>query len=72
MPLNGGMADEIRDQLEANALKPQTVQSRDLGSYTQPDPSKLIETDRYLRANTAVKLTRRGLRLSKISPPGAV
>jgi hypothetical protein len=64
------MADEIRDAILSNAQGPKSV-SGDGGSVQAHDLGEQIEADRYLSERTAVGTTRRGLRFSKMVPPGA-
>lgn len=64
------MADEIRDQILSDAQGPKSV-STDGVSVSQRDLREQIEADRYLSERSAVSTTRRGLRFSKLVPPGA-
>ncbi len=64
------MADEIRDAILSNAQGPQSA-SGDAGSVQQHGLADQIEADRYLSERTAVANTRRGLRFSRLVPPGA-
>lgn len=64
------MANEIRDQILTDAQGPKSV-SGDAGSVQQRDLREQIEADRYLSERTAVSNTRRGLRFSRLVPPGA-
>lgn len=63
-------ADAITDAIKANAAGPASV-SGDAGSVTQRPLSELIEADKYLAAKEAGKQPNRGLRLTKLVPPGA-
>ena len=65
------MADDLTDAIRDNAAGPSRA-SGDQISFQQHTPRDQIEADRYLRSCTAVTRTRRGLRLQKISPPGAI
>lgn len=69
-PYDWDMADEIREQIQTDALGPKSV-STDGVSVSQRDLREQIEADRYLGDRTAVNTTRRGLRFSKLVPPGA-
>ena len=64
------MADELEDTIKENARGPAKA-SGDAGSVEQHKLAEQIEADRYLAAKEAAKSKRRGLRFSKIVPPGA-
>jgi hypothetical protein len=65
------VADDLTDAIRENAAGPSRA-SGDQVSFQQHPPRDQIEADRYLRSATAVANNRRGLRLQKILPPGAV
>lgn len=62
----------IEDTIAANVAKPASVSS-DAGSVSQHSLSEQIAADKYLEGKTATSSQpHRGLRLTKIVPPGAV
>lgn len=63
------MSDELRQQIESTAASPKRVRT-DAGEVESQDIAKLIEVDKYLSGSRAVKAAHRGLRFSKIVPPG--
>ena len=63
------MADEL--DIKKSAQGPASA-AVDGTSATQHDLSKQIEADRYLASKDAVKRRHRGLRFSKLLPPGTV
>ena len=65
------MADEVKEAIETNAQGPARV-SGDEGSVDQHKLTDQIAADRYLRSVEAGKKKSKGLRFTKISPPGAV
>jgi len=66
----GRMADDLSDQIRDAAEGPQQVTID--GQTVQERPlAELIEADRYLAGKTASDKGHRGLRFSKIVPPGA-
>lgn len=65
------MADEIRNQILTNAQAPAEASS-DMGSVKQHSLGDLIEADKYLTGKDAVSKGRRGLRFTKLIPPGSV
>ena len=65
------MSEQLRQQIEQSAASPKRVRT-DAGEVEQQDISKLIELDRYLSAAAAAKTRSRGLRISRILPPGTV
>ena len=65
------MPDEITDRLETLAQKPQIVEA-DGVKVEQHDLKQIVEADRYLSNRNAASKPHRGLRFSKIVPPGAV
>jgi hypothetical protein len=64
------MADDLEDEIRKNAEGPAKA-SGDAGSVEQHKLAEQIEADRYLASKDAVKKPRRGLRFTKIVPPGA-
>jgi hypothetical protein len=64
------MADDLEDEIHKNAEGPAKA-SGDAGSVEQHKLAEQIEADRYLASKDAVKKPRRGLRFTKIVPPGA-
>ena len=64
------MPEELHDAIEENAKGPAKA-SGDAGSVEQHPLPDQIEADRYLAAKKAAKQPTRGLRFSKIVPPGA-
>jgi hypothetical protein len=64
------MPAELDSTLRENATGPAKV-AGDAGSVEQHSLPDQIAADRYLQAKAAVKAKRRGLRFSKLVPPGA-
>ncbi|MFN8857102.1 MAG: hypothetical protein ACK50P_16170 [Planctomycetaceae bacterium] len=64
------MPEELDSTLRENATGPAKV-AGDAGSVEQHSLPDQIAADRYLQAKAAVKAKRRGLRFSKLVPPGA-
>lgn len=64
------MADELDDTIEKNAKGPAKA-SGDTGSVEQHPLPDQIEADKYLASKEAAKSKKRGLRFSKLVPPGA-
>ncbi len=64
------MADDLEDEIRKNAEGPAKA-SGDAGSVEQHKLAEQIEADRYLASKDAVKKPRRGLRFTKLVPPGA-
>jgi len=64
------MADDLEDEIRKNAEGPAKA-SGDAGSVEQHKLAEQIEADRYLASKEAVKKPHRGLRFTKIVPPGA-
>lgn len=65
------MADEVRTAIEENATGPKRVQG-DEGSVEQHSIQDQIAADKYLSAKEATRGRNLGIKMSKISPPGAV
>ncbi len=65
------MSDEsIEQSIRDNAAGPAEAHG-DSGGMKQHSLKDQIEADRYLASKEAAKKKHRGLRLSRISPPGA-
>lgn len=65
------MADEISDAIEENATGPKRV-SGDAGSVEQHSLADQIEADKYIASKNAASNPSRGLRFTKMIPPGTV
>ena len=65
------MPDDLEDVIESAASKPQSVSS-DAGSVTMPNLKDLVEADKHLANKGAASQKHRGLRYTKLLPPGAV
>ena len=61
-PLDGTIRENAQGPTEARG---------DSGSVKQHSLKEQIEADRYLASKQAVKSKQRGIRFTKISPPGA-
>ena len=64
------VADDLDDTIQQNAQGPAKV-TGDAGSVEQHSLKEQIEADRYLSSKKAAKQKNRGLRFSKLVPPGA-
>jgi len=64
------MADEVTDAIEENAKGPKKA-SGDSGSFEQHSLPDQVEADKYLASKKAMKSPSRGVRFSKLIPPGA-
>lgn len=64
------MPDDLDDTIKQNAEGPAKV-TGDAGSVEQHSLKDQIEADRYLASKDAAKKKNRGLRFSKLVPPGA-
>jgi len=64
------MPIEIDQAITDNASGPKRAQG-DSGSVEQHSLIDQIEADRYLASKAAAKRRDRGLRMTRISPPGA-
>ena len=64
------MADDLEDKIRENAQGPAKA-SGDAGSVVQHSMRDQIEADRYLASKQAAKSKSRGLRFTKLVPPGA-
>lgn len=63
------MSDEITEAIETNATGPAEA-SGDVGSVKQHPLRDQIEADRYLRSQAAASSGKRGLVITRLSPPG--
>jgi hypothetical protein len=63
------MADEIKDAILENAQGPKKVQG-DAGSFENHPIPDQIAADKYLAAKDAVATPKRGLRITRLVPPG--
>ena len=64
------MPDDLEKSIRDNASGPAQAHG-DAGGVKQHSLQDQIEADRYLASKQAANKNHRGLRLSKISPPGA-
>jgi hypothetical protein len=62
--------DELEDKIRDNAAGPAKV-SGDAGSVEQHKLTEQVEAAKFLAAKEAVKKKNRGVRFSKLVPPGA-
>jgi hypothetical protein len=65
------MADELKEVIEENASGPASAEV-DGQRVTQHRLKDQIEADRYVKSSDALAKGHRGLRISKMVPPGAV
>lgn len=65
------MSDEVSDALKAAAQQPKRVRT-DAGEVEAHDLDQQIEADKYLAAKAAAGSAHRGLRFSRIIPPGTI
>jgi len=66
------MADEILDKIQESALGPKRVRG-DSGEVDQHPLKDLIEADKYERSKAAASgNSKKGWKLAKMIPPGAV
>ncbi len=65
------MAEDLKQTIRENAQGPKRAQG-DSGSVEQHPLTEQIEADKYLASKTAVRDPKRGLRLTKLVPPGSV
>jgi hypothetical protein len=63
------MAEDLAQTIRENAAGPKRAQG-DSGSVEQHSLADQIEADRYLAAKDAVKKPTKGLRFTKLVPPG--
>lgn len=64
------MPDDLDQSIAENAAGPKRAQG-DSGSVEQHSLKDQIEADRYLASKEASKRVDRGIRMSRIAPPGA-
>jgi hypothetical protein len=64
------MADEIQDELLELAQNPLKM-TGDGGDVVERPLVDLIKADQYLRAKTAAEKAHRGIRITRLVPPGA-
>ena len=64
------MADELTDKIKENAEGPASAEV-DGQRVTQHKLRDQIEADRYVKSSDSVAKGHRGLRISKLVPPGA-
>jgi len=65
------VAEDLEQNIRENAQGPRRAQG-DSGSVEQHPLPDQIAADKYLASKTAVKDPKRGLRLTKLVPPGSV
>lgn len=65
-------ADAVSETLASVASAGVQSASGDAGSVTKVALSELIAADKYLRSKDAASNAGRGLRFTKLTPPGAV
>ena len=65
------MADDLKDTIKESANGPASAEV-DGQRVTQHKLKDQIEADRYVKSSDAVAKGSRGLRISKMVPPGAV
>jgi hypothetical protein len=68
-PTEQDVAEDLEQTIRENAAGPKRAQG-DSGSVEQHAPSEQIEADRYLASKEAVKKPTKGLRFTKLVPPG--
>ena len=64
------MPDDIRTAISTNVQGPKVV-SQDDTRVEQHDPDKQIEADQYLSSDNATAHAHRGLRMTRLTLPGA-
>lgn len=64
------MPSDLTDTIETSASEPASASS-DAGSVSQRSLSELIEADKYLKSSDGSSNKSRGLRFTKLVPPGA-
>lgn len=64
------MPDDLEQSIRDNATGPAEAHG-DAGGMKQHSLKDQMEADRYLASKAAIKKKQRGLRLSRIAPPGA-
>lgn len=65
------MPEEIEDAIEDAAITPKSVEG-DEGKVTARDIDELIKADEYLASKTAMRKKGKGIRFSKMIPPGSL
>lgn len=65
------MSDEVSDALKAAAQQPKRVRT-DAGEVEAHDLDQQIAADKYLAGKSAAGNAHRGLRFSRIIPPGTI
>ena len=65
------MSESLRNTIETTATGPARVRT-DAGEVEAHDLTAMIEVDRYLSAAQAAKTKNRGLRITKLMPPGTI
>lgn len=65
------MSDEVSDALKSAAQQPKRVRT-DAGEVEAHDLEQQIAADKYLAAKKASGNAHRGLRFSRIIPPGTI
>lgn len=64
------MASDLENQIRENATGPKRAKG-DSGEIEQHPLKDQIEADKYLASKAAVKSKRKGLRFTKLVPPGS-
>ncbi len=64
------MSENLDDKIEEAARNPKRVRT-DAGEVEQHDLSKMVEVDKYLASKKGAANKYRGLRFTKMNPPGA-
>ncbi len=64
------MTEDLEQTIRENAQGPRRVQG-DSGSVEQHSISEQIEADRYLASKQAARSANKGVRLTKLVPPGS-
>lgn len=63
------MAEDLEQTIRENAAGPKRAQG-DSGSVVQHAPAEQVVADRYLASKKAVKKPTKGVRFTKLVPPG--
>ncbi|GEM_PF-1193593 len=66
----GGMSSDLDKRVEEALDRPRSVQT-DAGSVSERPIREVIEGVRYLQSRRAAQRPHRGLRFTKLRPPGA-
>jgi hypothetical protein len=64
------MAENLEDEIADNASGPKRAKG-DMGEVEQHSLKDQIAADQYLAAKAAARTRKRGLRFTKLVPPGA-